>query len=465
MNWIDFGIIPQNLFYGMVTSSAAGSFLVILILLLELSEKFRNSRLKLPWIKIAQLLFLLPVATIFVIYTRALTDGAELAWSSDFWRVSTVPMRKFYAVLTAIWMSGMLFGLSFRIKQYWKLRTILKGNILVEDPQCEVLIVWYKDKYGLKKIEFYQNDMVTFPMTTGSFRKKIILPIKDYTEKELYMILEHEINHVKSYDLLWKKIGLFITFIHWWNPFSYILLRKLILQLEIECDIKTCENNDHFSMKEYGYYLAGMEEEKNDLIFLSALSKPKKGIIRRLEGMVNGKKCKKWMVAVSCTVLVVAASIPSYAAAEGFARMNEEWISETEVEVEVPMMIPLLEMTSHVDFDEVVEIDVSDEVECQVFRSSTAVDLNRSINGNTRVVYATRTMQAGNKVTFTASCSDSSIVYRVGIRDQAGNLTYVQGSGNITHTFTIPSNGSYAAYVENRSSKTMKVTGNVSYIY
>lgn len=74
------------------------------------------------------------------------------------------------------------------------------------------------------------------------------------------MILEHEMNHILRGDLIWKKLGLLVTFIHWWNPLAYILLEKLILQEEIECDIKTCDNNTNFTPREYGYYLSGMPE-------------------------------------------------------------------------------------------------------------------------------------------------------------------------------------------------------------
>ena len=465
MNLVNAWNISQNLFYGMITAAITGSVFVILFLLLEKMKAFQYHRIKLYWIKTAQITFLVPITFLAVVFNRVVKTQGGFSYHDDFWRVSTVPMKEFYNSLVLIWLIGMILGIIFRINQYLKLKKILNSNIPIENERCKELIETYQKKYHLRRVSFYKNDRVRFPLTTGVIDRKIILPEKLYKEKELHMILEHEMNHIKSHDLMWKKICLLITFIYWWNPLVYILLNKLILQLEIECDIKTCEKNNYFTMKEYGLYLSGMDEGQDDMIFISAMCKSKKDLFRRIEGMVRVKKCKKWVIAVSSIYLIIMSAIPSYAAAESIAYMNGQWISKTEVSMEESLQKPLVEMTGHVNDEKVTEIDVSDEVEWTVYRSSATVSLDRPIGANTRVTYGARTLQAGDKVTITAMCSNSSIVYRVGIRDNTGHLTYVQGSGTITHTFTIQSNGSYAAYVENRSNQSMTVTGAATYFY
>lgn len=460
MSWLDLGIRGQRLFFYGLTAAAAGSVFVVLLLLIELASKWKNSRLKIWWIKAAMLFYLIPIASVFVIGTRTIIlPHGGIAWVSDFWMCSTLPMKKVYFVAGSIWLFGMILGIGFRIVQYWKLKNILKGNIPLEDDLCERLIKEYKEKNQRESIEFYQNDSICFPMTVGSVRSKIILPVKRYTEKELHMVLEHELNHVKRHDLLWKKAGLLITFLHWWNPLSYILLEKLILQEEIECDIRTCENNEHFTMKEYGLYLAGMPDDNNDMIFASALCKSKKDLFRRLEGMVRGKKHKKRTVAASCLILSMLAVIPSYAASEGVARMNEKWIAETEVATEVEAVdYHALEKTAKASEDESVEeIDLT--LEGEVIPLSTEVTLDYTIKANTRVLYNWWELKKGKTVFVSAKCNDSSITYRIGIKDSDGNMTYKEGNGNMNHIFTVSSDGKYAVYVENRSNTSMQVTG------
>ena len=463
MNWTNLAGSMQNLFWCMVTATVAGSVLAVILLLFEHNDRLKNSRLQLSWIKCALLCYLLPLPVLLVIGTRTGIVAHGFVWFSDFWKVSTLPMKKFYMSIAIVWFLGLLGGVVFRIMQYWKLKNLLKGNIPVEDELCMKIIEQYKEKYHLQKVLFYQNDSILFPICVGNKKPQIILPVKNYHEKEVHMVLEHECSHVKHHDLLWKKIGLLVTFLHWRNPFSYLLLRKLILQVEIECDIRTCENNSHFTMKEYGYYLAGIPENEDDMVFASALSKSKKDLIRRLEGMAKGKKYTKRMAVVSCLSLSMLAMIPSYAASEGMAQMNERWIEETNVERAVEAIdYDALELHGHVtDDQEVVEIDLSEE---GIEPVSTLVSLDYTINPMMRILYQWQSMNAGAKIAVMANCNDSSIVYRIGIRDEDGVLDYRQGSGSLDHVFTIDAAGEYTVYVENRSSsKTMQVTGSATY--
>lgn len=463
MNWIRLSILVQRFFFCAETTAVAGSIVVTLLLLIEHFSKWKYSRLGLAWIKTAVVLYLIPIAFVLVFVQRLDFSIYGIAWLSEFWHVSTSPMRKAYLPAACIWILGLMPGIIFRIVQYRKLKCILKGNVPLEDKNCQKLICGYEEKYGLNHVEVCQNDLTGFPISTGILRPQIVLPMKEYTEKELHMILEHEMNHIKNHDLVWKKLGLLAVFIHWWNPLVYVLLKKLILQEEIECDIKTCENSSRFTKKEYCMYLAGMEESEDDMVFASALCKSKKDLFRRLEGMVRGKKYKKRTAVISCIVLSLIAVFPSYAASEGMVRLNERWVSETEVETAVePIDFKALERTSRASKSEgVAEIDLT--LEDEPVPMGTEVTLNRTINANTRVLYRWQEMKEEDQIVISAKCSDSNIVYRIGIKDADENLTYVEGKGNMTHVFTIESDGKYTAYVENRSNKSMNVTGRASY--
>ncbi len=459
MNWIKLSIWIQRFFFCAGTTTVAGSVLVILLLLMGHFSKWKDSRLRLPWIKTALILYLVPIAILLIFIPRVDFAIHGIVWFSEFWHVSSPPMQKKYLIAACIWIFGLMAGSVFHIVQYWKLKDILKGNVPIEDKNCQKLICEYKEKYRLNHVEIYQNDLISFPVSVGSFQPQVVLPMKAYVEKELHMILEHEMNHIKNHDLTWKKIGLLVTFIHWWNPLTYLLLEKLILQEEIECDIRTCESNSHFTKKEYCLYLSGMEESNDDMIFTSALCKSKKDLLRRLEGMVKGKKYKKRTVVISCLVLSLLAVIPSYAASEGMARFQEKWISETEVATEEELIdYKALEQTSHVSEEsDVEEIDLS--LEDEPVSMTAEVTLDRTIHSNTRVLYRWQEMKKGDQIVIVAKCSDSSIVYRIGIKDSKDNLTQVEGSGNLSHIFTSESDGKYTVYVENRSSKSMQVTG------
>ncbi|MGN0335824.1 MAG: M56 family metallopeptidase [Lachnospiraceae bacterium] len=451
------------MFFCAITATVAGSAGFLLVLLDEHINKWKNSRLHLIWLKTVLLLYIFPLAIIPVIGLRIDSFTKNTVWMSEFLHVSTQPMRKLYMTAAGVWILGLGAGIVFRFVQYRKLKYILKENYPIEDSQCQKMIQEYKAKYKQGRVDFYHNDLTDFPICTGGFHPKIILPVKNYTEKELHMVLEHEMNHIRGHDLMWKKMGLLVSFIHWWNPLVYLLLRKLILQEEIECDMKTCENNSYFSMKEYGYFLAGMESSQDDMMFVSALCKTKKDLFKRLEGMVKGKSYKKWIAVVSSMMLLLMSMFPSYAASEGWARENEKWIANTEIAIEEQKVnYYLLEKTSTVMEDaEVEEIDLT--VVGEPVPLGGEVTLDHTVNANTRILYCWQQMHTGDQVPVIAKCSDSSIVYRIGIKEKSGALTYVEGSGNQSHIFTISVAGEYTVYVENRSNVSAKITGNALY--
>ena len=187
---------------------------------------------------------------------------------------------------------GLLFGISVRITEYRRLNMALQGNVPVNDDKCVELFEQYKAEYRRNRVELYQNDLVEVPVTVGILKPKIILPYRSYEEKELHMILGHEMNHVKAGDLFWKRVNLLVTFFHWWNPLAYILLKRMVLRQEMTCDRKTCEVNAYFTRKEYGVYLVNVEIIKEDKVFLSSLGSSENEIVWRIEAMARGKNIK-----------------------------------------------------------------------------------------------------------------------------------------------------------------------------
>lgn len=452
----------SQLFFCEITAGAAGTILVLFLVLAERTSEWRNSRIKLLWIRTAVFFFLFPAGVLPVLVSRFRFSAHGIVAFSDFGQTATPPMRRVYLLAGIVWVIGLAAVGIWRLGSYRNYRKILAGSVELADERAQKIVSRYIENEVFRHVRVLQNDLLTFPITKGIWKTEILLPMKDYQEKELHMIMEHECIHIRRHDLCWKRAGLFVTFFHWWNPFAYLLLEKLSLQTEIECDIRTCEQNEYFTMREYGYYLAGMPEEANGLLFGVALQRAKTEIFRRLEGMVQGKKYKKRTAVVSCLFLSAAAVFPSYAASEHFVQANERWSRKTEAAVELEQVdFQALEQTAEVsDTPKVQEIDLTQEE----MLTGTTITLDRTIAANTRVLYSWQKMQAGSVITISTKCSDSSITYRIGIRSRDGKLTYIEGSGSLVHPFVIDAAGEYTAYVENCSSKSMKVTGDAAYM-
>ena len=114
----------------------------------------------------------------------------------------------------------------------------------------------------------------------------IILPYKNFTETQLYMIYEHEFIHIQNKDIPWRLFGLITSWIHWFNPLIFHRFKKCIVYKKwyviiLYYPISGCEKNlhqkiyrrmiyylaiHHFTPKEYAVFMA---ELSNNTIFYS----------------------------------------------------------------------------------------------------------------------------------------------------------------------------------------------------
>ena len=82
------------------------------------------------------------------------------------------------------------------------------------------------------------------PMGAGIFRRYILLPQREYSEKELYYILLHESTHFLNRDILIKLMISVFCCIFWWNPAVYLLKADLEQTLEMKCDAAVSRHLD-----------------------------------------------------------------------------------------------------------------------------------------------------------------------------------------------------------------------------
>ncbi len=95
------------------------------------------------------------------------------------------------------------------------------------------------------------SSSIHVPMGVGIFKKYILLPDKDYTDRELYHILLHEYTHLLHGDLVIKMLIDLICCIYWWNPIVYLLRKDLGQTLEIKCDLEVTRNMGNGEKADY----------------------------------------------------------------------------------------------------------------------------------------------------------------------------------------------------------------------
>ncbi len=90
-----------------------------------------------------------------------------------------------------------------------------------------------------KKITLLYSTAITTPITFGFFKPVILLPFTLCTQlstKDIEAIILHELTHIKNNDYLLNWLLVFVELLFICNPFVYIIIKKIKLEREKNCD-------------------------------------------------------------------------------------------------------------------------------------------------------------------------------------------------------------------------------------
>ena len=441
--------------------SAAGSISYGLTRLAGRILRVENPVLLLALQKLTLILYWLPVSFACVCIPRISFENGVRAYTGEFVCSSVPSMTVVFLILGIVWLAGFWLSVVRDGIKICRLAKLLRGNVPVQDARYLDLFEACRRRAGVGGVTLSQNDLLCSPVTAGLVRKQLILPFADYTDRELYMIYEHELIHIKNRDLPWRILALVTSWIHWFNPVIGLLMRDLDCEQEVICDLSIALDNAHYTKKEYAAFLVRLTDKEAANAYTTALTEDQSQTIRRIQKMTMTNrfvKPKRWMTGISCACLAVMSMIPATAVSAEAARLQEDWLRAEEVEtIEEPQSHwdPTIEEHGY-DDGSVVEIDGSQDIAPY----SSTVDLEKTINANTRYIYQYKDKSAGDIITIVTSCADSSVTYRIGIKNkETGALTSISGSGTLVHEFKVSGSGSYSAFVENNNNFPIKVEG------
>lgn len=107
--------------------------------------------------------------------------------------------------------------------------------------EAEILEIWDRERrrlhYG-KPIQLLYSPNATTPLSMGTRNKNRVtfLPERDFTADELELIFRHELHHVQRRDVDTKVFLGFCKALFWFNPLTWIAVRKASDDLELACD-------------------------------------------------------------------------------------------------------------------------------------------------------------------------------------------------------------------------------------
>lgn len=196
---------------------------------------------------------------------------------------SVNPMQVYTEICSYIWMIGIIALLVYSLLSVFHLKKQLKNAQLI-------------GQY------IYEADNLNTPFVLGFINPKIYLPV-GLSKEECQYILLHEQTHIHRKDHIIKIAAFLILTIHWFNPLVWIAFMLMSMDMELSCDERVLKEINVDIKKSYANSLLTLATGRH-ILNGSPLAFGEGNVKWRIKNVLNYKKPKFWVVAISITVVI-----------------------------------------------------------------------------------------------------------------------------------------------------------------
>jgi beta-lactamase regulating signal transducer with metallopeptidase domain len=150
---------------------------------------------------------------------------ASAPWASTQW-------------LLLLWAAGAAIVLLPSAAALWELRRLKASSQKALDESWKELLAEILQKFSLSKPVDLRIAANPGPLTSGVFRKTILLPqsAADWSIDRRRLVLAHEMAHVKRNDTLVQFLSQIVCSVYWFNPLVWYAVHRLHIERERACD-------------------------------------------------------------------------------------------------------------------------------------------------------------------------------------------------------------------------------------
>ena len=243
---------------------------------------------------------------------------AQAAPSLDETPAPTWIMPSAAAVLIAVWGSGVLAFLGWRLYSYHRLiRVLTEGEMPVADWELEL----YSDLAGEMCAcpALRRSEVIRSPMLAGVLRPVVWLPAGSLDAAELSYALRHELTHWRRHDLYCKWAAALTACLHWFNPAVWYMLRAMDRDCELSCDEAVVRELSLRDRRIYGELLLRCAAGKAPTGALYTSLKTQKQVMRERLTVImkknpDSKKTRALFAVAAAVVILMGITLGAYAA-------------------------------------------------------------------------------------------------------------------------------------------------------
>ena len=183
--------------------------------------------------------------------------GAPTPWSN-----STTP--RLASVLVGLWGLGMAGVFTTLLVREARFRRSLRGLRVCEDRELLALVRECSVLGNMKSMPTVRLlPQRCGPALAGLFAPVLLLPA-DWRERfdrdALRHVIFHELEHVRSRDLVWNWLAALLTAVHWFNPLVWLAASRFQADRELRCDARALRRMGPAERIAYGRTLLRISE-------------------------------------------------------------------------------------------------------------------------------------------------------------------------------------------------------------
>lgn len=239
------------------------------------------------------------------------TESGEVTSEINAPEERTVELEWILRGAIVIWLTGVLVVFGFRLLGYRIVKKEL-NRWSVAEPDKELLLKYriLCREMGIRHPPGIRlNPKLTTPLLTGLFRPQIYLPSEQFTQREMELLLEHELCHYRRKDLWYQLVLQTVCTVYWWNPTLWMMKQQAQKEVEFLCDEMVTKEKKKDERMQYNYLLARTAVRSRSFYGMSTgFSKDMSVLKERMVNVMKSGSRKKGTILTVCFAAVLLAA-------------------------------------------------------------------------------------------------------------------------------------------------------------